>query len=265
MERRRVFGGIIDRKERWGLTWRGWFLAAGLVLALVIIVVFTAYPFLAPTERVPAQVLVIEGWSPPSTLEQAAAEFKSGKYDYAVLIRPVLDVADEYESGAYYAHWISRLLVSEGIPNEKLAKLFPNVAHKDRTYHSALAVKEWIQAQHLTVDALNVATAGPHARRSRLLYEKAFGRAMKIGIIALQSPQYDPRRWWRTSEGFRDVIGEFIAYVYARLFFIPSSVDGVEPVQPSSIPAKQAMSNAARLVPHWKSMTNHFRGGVAKC
>ena len=109
------------------------------------------------------------------------------------------------------AHWMARLLVADGIPDAKLATLFPNVARKDRAYHSALAVKEWLTEQHLIADALVVASAGPRARRSRLLYEKAFGRYVSIGVIALRTTDYDPQRWWRTSAGVREVTGESIA------------------------------------------------------
>jgi hypothetical protein len=60
-----------------------------------------------------------------------------------------------------------------------------------------------------------------HARRTRLLFPKALGPDVEVGIIAVQTPDYDPKRWWRYSEGVRDVIGESIAYVYARFFFWP--------------------------------------------
>ena len=70
---------------------------------------------------------------------------------------------------------------------------------------------------------LDLATLGPHARRSRLLYEKAFGPQVKIGIVALVNREYDPAHWWRTSEGVREVIGEGIAYMYARFLFWPGA------------------------------------------
>jgi hypothetical protein len=223
MGRRIILGGIIDRKERWGLTWRGGFLAAGLVLLLGIAIVKLIHPFLAPTQRVPARLLVIEGWSAPITMKQAAAEFQAGGYEQVVLIRPVLDLSNKYESGRYSADWMARLLVQDGISDDKLTTLCPDVAHKDRTYHSALAVKEWMAAQHLSFDSLDVATEGTHARRSWLLYEKAFGPDMRVGIVAMQTPVYDPKHWWRTSEGVREVIGESIAYLYARFLFWPAS------------------------------------------
>jgi hypothetical protein len=95
------------------------------------------------------------------------------------------------------------------------------VARKDRTYHSALAAKEWLGQEGISTGTIDVATLGPHARRSRLLFEKAFGNDMKVGIITLDDVEYDPAHWWRTSEGVREVVGEAIAYVYARILFHP--------------------------------------------
>ena len=45
---------------------------------------------------------------------------------------------------------------------------------------------------------------------------------MKVGVIGIPSPDYDAKRWWRYSDGVREVIGESIAYVYAKVFFRPS-------------------------------------------
>ena len=38
-----------------------------------------------------------------------------------------------------------------------------------------------------------------------------------FGIIAVEDQDYDSKRWWESSDGVRTVIGEMIAYVYARL------------------------------------------------
>jgi len=71
-------------------------------------------------------------------------------------------------------------------------------------------------------------TLGPHARRSRLLFQKAFGKEVKVGVISVEDRDYDPAHWWRSSEGVREVLGEAIAYFYAKFFFSPSSRRHVE-------------------------------------
>jgi len=54
-----------------------------------------------------------------------------------------------------------------------------------------------------------------------MLYEKALGKDVKVGVIALKDLNYDPNHSWRSSEGVREVLGESIAYIYARVFFSP--------------------------------------------
>ena len=203
------------------LSGRGWLALFAVLLGLVLTFGFGVHPFLTVTERVPADLLVVEGWSPARTMRQAASEFLQDGYTHMVLIRPVLETGDQYETGRYSGDYMSRILLADGVPTNQLTTLFPNVAQKDRTYHSALTVKQWAQEHGMNVKSLDVATVGPHSRRSRLMYQKAFGSGIKIGVIAMDDHEYDPRRWWRTSEGVREVIGESIAYLYARLIFHP--------------------------------------------
>ena len=59
-----------------------------------------------------------------------------------------------------------------------------------------------------------------------------FGTAIRKGGPATQpsdstsssasNPDYNPKQWWRYSDGVREDIGESIAYIYAKFFFIRS-------------------------------------------
>jgi hypothetical protein len=219
VHRRVILGGILERKERWGLSFRGWFLLISSMIILTICFGLTIHPFLAPTEKVQASVLVVEGWAPPSLMREVAAEFRRVNYQQVILVRPVLDVPDEHESGRSYGGYLRWVLITNGVPENKLATLYPKMAFRDRTYHAALEAKHWLSQNQIETGALNLATIGAHARRSRLLYEKAFGPNVKVGVIAIPSPEYNPKNWWRSSAGVRDIIGETIAYLYARIFF----------------------------------------------
>jgi hypothetical protein len=214
--REKMLAGLLERRTCWRLSWRGRFLALALALAAAIGLVRSSYSFLAVNEPVPADLLVVEGWSPTYSMEQVAREFALGNYQRVLVVRAVLDSPNDYESGRYGGDYLANLLIQHGVPKDRLTTLYPLVVKKDRTYHSALAVKEWLAAQNVTVKSLDV---GPHARRSHLMYEKAFGGDVKIGIIALNNIDYDPAHWWRTSEGVRDMLGEGIAYMYARFLF----------------------------------------------
>jgi hypothetical protein len=216
-------GGLLVRKPCWTLSLKGKLLALATTCALVVGVIRFVYPFLAITDPVPADVLIIEGWIPPNTMRQAAAEFRLGPYHRLILLRPIVDTTDKYASGRYTGDYMANLLIEAGVPQDEETTLFPLVAQKDRTYHSALAARQWLAEHGMDVKSLDVATLGPHARRSRLLYEQAFGPHVKIGIIAFSNLEYDPDHWWRSSEGVREVIGEIIAYAYAKCLFWPAT------------------------------------------
>jgi hypothetical protein len=63
---------------------------------------------------------------------------------------------------------------------------------------------------------------GAHARRTRLLFQKALGPDIKVGVIAIETRNYDGRHWWRSSTGVREVLTEGIGYLYSKFFFHPA-------------------------------------------
>jgi hypothetical protein len=212
--------GLLRRKERWGLSWRGSLLA---ILAFVLggyVVVVDAPSFLAVTNRVDTKILVVEGWVSRYSLQQAAAEFKTGGYD-----RIFTTGGPEEGTGGYTNDYNTSASVGAealkkvGVPADRIQMVPSHVVGRDRTYSAAVALHQWINDNHESVTSINVLTQGAHARRSRLLYQKAFSRDCRIGVISVASPDYDAKQWWYYSEGVREVIGESIAYIYARLFF----------------------------------------------
>jgi len=115
---------------------------------------------------------------------------------------------------------------SSGSLKQAGAHLVPSrVIGRDRTYSSAVALREWLREHDLQVRSINIMTENAHARRTRLLFRKALGSNVAVGIIAVPNPDYDARRWWRYSEGVREVIGEGVAYIYAKVFFHPSEAE----------------------------------------
>ena len=100
-----------------------------------------------------------------------------------------------------------------------------HVIGRDRTYSSAIALRDWFHQHNVRVQSINVVTEGTHARRTRLLFEKALGSNVAVGVIAVPSPDFDARHWWRYSEGVEEVVTEGVAYLYAKFFFRPSRID----------------------------------------
>src|SRR4051812_4453927 len=77
--RPRLFG-LVNRRERWGLSAWGWLLLAVMLLAFGVGLLRLVYPFLAETQRVDAKILVVEGWVHGYSIRAAVAEFNNGAY-----------------------------------------------------------------------------------------------------------------------------------------------------------------------------------------
>jgi hypothetical protein len=218
------FWGIFTRKERWGLSWRGWLLLTSAGLLAGCLVFLNIHPFLAVTHRAKTNILVVEGWISQYHIRAAAEEFKNGSYGRLFSTGGPVEGSGGYVNDYYTSASVgAELLMKAGVPNESVNMVPSHVIGRDRTYNAAVALRDWFRDHHMIVHSMNVLTADCHARRTQLLYQEAFGKDVEIGIIAVANPDYKPTKWWRCSDGVREVIGESIAYIYAKFFFFPST------------------------------------------
>lgn len=215
--------GLLKRKERWGLSWRGCFLLVLLVLGFAFLTLWRTHPFLALTKPVDAEFLVVEGWIPGYTFSTITAEF-SRKHYQGLLVTGGPMVPDGFliEQGDSFAQHTAGRLKQLGVKPDLIETVPAPNNGRDRTYAAAVALRNWFKEKGIHPKAINVVTLGVHARRSRLLAEKAFQGQARIGIIAIENRTYDARHWWHSSEGVKEVISEGAAYLYARFFFHPS-------------------------------------------
>ena len=185
-------------------------------------VFWNIHPFLAITDRVDTKVLVVEGWTRRYAIRGGAEEFRNGGYGHVFTTG-----GPEAGSGGYTndyntaASVAAEILKKFGSPDDRVQMAPSHVIDRDRTYSSAIALRDWFREHNVPVRSLNVVAEGAHARRTRLLYQEAFGRNVAVGIISVPNSDYDPSQWWRYSDGVREIIGESIAYVYAKFFFYP--------------------------------------------
>jgi len=173
--------------------------------------------FLAITSPVGGEFLVVEGWMPGYAYREAATVYRKGGYRKIIAAGVIKEDGDA--DGGPPERFGEGLLIGSGVPGDLVAMASSKEAIRDRTFHSAMAVKQWLHEQGLRNTSIDVVTVGPHARRSRLLYEKALGDEVKVGVISVEDREFDPNHWWRSSEGVRTVVDESIAYLYARIFF----------------------------------------------
>ena len=215
--------GILICKERWGLSWRGRLIVVLLGFSTAVLILLNAEPFLAETHRVNSDTLVVEGWIHEYAIREAVDEFRTGSYQRVFTTGgPMVGnggYVNDYQTSASVG---ADLLEKVGMPRGVVQRIPSRVMDRDRTYASAVALREWFREHNTAVKSLNVLTEDTHARRTHLLFEKALGNNVAVGVIAVPNPDYDARRWWKYSEGVKDLVSEGIAYLYARLFFIPS-------------------------------------------
>ena len=216
--------GILKRKERWGFSWRGWLLLTSAGLVAAYFALLNIYPFLAVTHRVNTNVLVVDGAVQRYAIRGGAEEFKNGSYARIFTTGGPVEgnggYTNDYNTSASVA---AESLQKFGVPGDLVQMVPSRVFARERTYSAAVALRDWFRDHNVPVHSINVLTQGAHARRTRLLYQKAFGKNVAVGVIAVSNPDYNPKDWWRYSDGVREVIGESIAYIYAKFFFYPSA------------------------------------------
>jgi len=220
---RQKLWGILVRKERWALSWRGWLIVLAGVSLTFYVFLSGIYPFLAVTHRVNSNILVVEGWIHEYAIRAAVEEFQSNSYERVFTTGgPVVGIGgyiNDYQTSASVG---AELLKKDGLANEFVQMVPSRVMDRDRTYGSAVALRNWFREHNMPVHSINVVTEDLHTRRTRLLFKKALGHDVAVGVIAVANPDYDSTHWWRYSEGVKDVFSEGAAYLYAKFLFNPS-------------------------------------------
>lgn len=212
--------GLLTHRERWGLSGRGWLVLAMAILLAGWGLAWHIHPFLAVTRRVPAKVLVVEGWTHYYGVDAAVAEYKAGHYDQLLTTGGPMEgfgpTSSVYDTEAWQS---AELLEKAGLSAAAVQAVPSCFVGRDRTYNAAIALRRWLREHDQAIARINVLTEDAHARRTWLLFQEALGPNIEVGIVSVRNPDYDADRWWRSSTGVREVIDEGIAYAYAKVFF----------------------------------------------
>jgi hypothetical protein len=208
---------LARRKTIWVPTPLGWSCLLAILGAGIAFWWIDAESFLALNERMPADVLVVEGWIGAEGIEAAAAEFHRGEYRYIVTTSGMIDERWLIHRLSY-ADLARRKLLASGIPADRVISAPPEETESQRTFQSAVAVWRALQSRGIHPAAINLFTMCAHARRSRLVFAKVNRHEAKVGVIAWIPPFYGPGPWWNSSARADDVIKETTGYVYELLF-----------------------------------------------
>ena len=108
-------------------------------------------------------------------MKQAAAEYARGHYPHLFTTGgPTMGKGGGYINDFNTSASVGAdLLKKAGIPREAIQMVPSHVNGRERTYSSAIALRNWFREHNTPVDNINVLTEGAPARRTRLLYQKA--------------------------------------------------------------------------------------------
>jgi hypothetical protein len=196
----------------------GWLLLFCVVVVPATVWGWFGERFLSHTERLPADTLVVESWIQPDALHAAAAEFRSGGYRHLV-ITGGLTGSKGTQRRKSYAALAQRELGDAGIAKDEIITAEMPDVDRQRTHAMAVAVQRALHAQNVHPAAVNIFTAGAHARRSRLVYAKVFGSEVKVGAISwTPTDRTANAAWWRSSERTLELVKETVGYLNELLF-----------------------------------------------
>src|ERR1700733_10197415 len=131
----RGFCGLLSRKERLGLSWRGWLLLFLLVLSIGWFVLLEIYPFLAVTHRVNSRVLVVEGWVHEYAIIDAIQKFRDDHYEQVYTTGGPVEGLPAYVNDFQTSASVGAdLLKKNGLPGQFVQMVPSHVMAKDRTY-----------------------------------------------------------------------------------------------------------------------------------
>jgi hypothetical protein len=216
-----TYWSLRKRKETWTLTWQGWLLTLAVMSGSLLFVGRQIYPFLAMSAPIHGEILVVEGWMPDSALKQAITLFNAHDYQLIVVTGGPLARGSYLSEYSTYAELAEATLRRLGVKQSQMVSVPAPPARTDRTFASALAVKAWLSQSDLAIHSMDVFSLGPHARRTHLLFQNAIGDQIAVGVIAAAPSAYGADDWWTLSSGVRAIVGEVVAYLYARFIFSP--------------------------------------------
>src|SRR5688572_25274650 len=112
--------GLIERKECWRLTVKGWLLlllsGGGLIVAAFNMV----FPFLAQNDPIRGDLLVVEGWVPDYSLEDVKTEFEGGGYKLLVITGSAILKGEAFAEFKSFPEFTRAILLKKGWDEAKV-------------------------------------------------------------------------------------------------------------------------------------------------
>lgn len=186
-----------------------------------LLVIRNIYSLLSPIDPVGARILVVEGWLAPDELDQAVHIFKKGGYQRVVTTGGPIVGWSELFAHSNYAQIAADYLAQHGLPSDRIVIVPTPASAQERTFLSAVVLRESAQKLGITLDMIDLISSGAHARRSRLLFQMAFGPKARVGVLAARPEDYNPEAWWQSSSGVEAIVFQSIGLIWVKCCFWP--------------------------------------------
>ncbi|HEY9747510.1 MAG TPA: YdcF family protein, partial [Allocoleopsis sp.] len=137
---------MFQRQEVWLPTLPGWALMLSSFLLVLILAIANIHPFLAVTAPIPANILVVEGWLPDYAVEEAIAEYQRGSYEKLITTGTPLSRGYYLAEYKNFAELTAATFLALGFDRNQLIAVPTPKVEKDRTYTSAITLRQWLSA-----------------------------------------------------------------------------------------------------------------------
>ena len=214
------FPALFRRRNLLVPTLTGW-LTILLAFGLVALYLFRGIAgFLTVYQPTDAEYLVIEGWMSKDELDQSLDYFNSADYRLAIIVGgPITN--DFHGIDSNVAERATGYLRDQGLSQDQSVVIATPYSAQDRTFLNAVMTRDWFARQGIELARLDVFSSHVHTRRSRDLYQLAFGDEVTVGVIPSRPHNFDPEHWWRSSASGKRVAVEFAGWLLVKCCFYP--------------------------------------------
>lgn len=171
--------------------------------------------FFSLTRRLPADVLIVEGWIGSEGIRAAAKEFRQGAYRYVAVTGGM--TPDQTDSDSNHVQIAKQQLIELEVPETRIIVSSTSETEPEHTFTLAVRARRSFQDAGVRPTSINVFTLGPHAKRSRLVYEKVFAPEVPVGVIAFVPTAYRTEPWWLSKTRTGCLLKETIGYPFELL------------------------------------------------
>ncbi len=223
------------RREVWLPTWPATLLLVALGAVILVGAARLGPAWMAPNapalgaDGSGARTLVVEGWLSEVELDQALATARRGRYERILTTGGPIDAWAGVRNWSTFAARAADYIGTHAAPGDPPVIALPAPAStQDRTFLSAAMVRSWARRTGTALPAIDLYSAGVHARRTRMLYRMALGPTVEVGVLSARPQEYDAAHWWESSAGAKTVIGEALSLAWTVCCFWPPAPDSHE-------------------------------------